>query len=168
MKDRNKTISPTKLGSASRSLAFASVVLIAILVAGCKDVGKTDVTHDPSYGDFSRVVGTWKTEVPCKLSEEENEIYLTVEPDYYMGRKLLLSLPAGTEIRVEHLVHEKAFGGTPNHVMGSLASGPYTGRSVHLDDRFFCPNPYNRSAPADHTPPNFKFNWAVAPDKLQK
>ena len=155
-------------GGAFGSFTSTSIVLIAILIVGCKDVGKTDVTHDTSYGDFTRVVGTWKTQVPCKLSEEEGELYLTLEPDYYMGRKLLLNLPAGTEIRVEHLIHEKVLGGTPNHVMGGLTSGPYAGRSIYLDDRFFCPNPYNGGDTADHTPKNFKFNWAVASDKLQK
>jgi hypothetical protein len=149
-------------------MTIIAVVLFGILVAGCKDVGKTDVTHDPSYGDFSRLVGIWKTRVPSKLSEEQGELYLTVEPDHYMGRKLLLSLPPGTEVRVERLIHEKVFGGSPNHVMGSLTSGSYAGQSVHLDDDFFCPNPYNRLDSADRTPKNFKFNWTVAPDKLQK
>jgi hypothetical protein len=53
----------------------AALFSLAFAIAGCKD-SKTDVTNDNSHGNFSSVVGTWKTKAPLTLKEIDKKLYL--------------------------------------------------------------------------------------------
>jgi hypothetical protein len=51
--------------------------------------------------------------------------------------------------------------------MGSLVSGPYSGKTIQLDHHLFCPNPFTDPG-EDKPPPNYTRKWAVSPDELSK
>jgi hypothetical protein len=143
-------------------------VTLTTLNTGCKDPSQKDVTNDPNYGDFSRVVGTWNSKTPLELAQLDKELYLCPKGGLTNGgARLILTLPAGTEIRVEHLYYHEVMGGSPTYMMGSLVTGPYAGKPIELGDDFFRPNPFtdpNVSKP----PPDYTFKWTVSPDMLTR
>src|SRR5436853_7571425 len=100
----------------------AAIPLLLLLSGGCGSKPQ-DVTNDPAFGNFASVVGTWKTKVPLRLVEIEKKPYLLCDDQAHIDRDLLL-LPAGTEIRIEHLIFTSTFETDYLDVMGSLVAGP--------------------------------------------
>ncbi|HUI06032.1 MAG TPA: hypothetical protein VL486_03400 [Verrucomicrobiae bacterium] len=107
--------------------------------------------------------------------EIEKKLYLVYGDQALFGRELLL-VPAGTEIRIEHLIFRSTFETDFLDVMGSLVAGPDSGKSVHIDSRLFMPvdlplYPGCKGTPEQyystwHDPSHPKPNWIAAPDKL--
>jgi len=153
---------------------LAALPLLLLFTAGCGSKPQ-DVTNDPAFGNFVSVVGGWKTKVPLRLVDIEQKLYLVYGDQALSGRELLL-LPAGTEIRIEHLIFRSTFETDFLDVMGSLVAGPYSGKSVHVDSRLFTLvdlplYPGSKGTPEQyystwHDPSNPKPNWIAAPDKL--
>jgi hypothetical protein len=159
--------------SSRRRLTGSAVVLLltlGIVTSGCKDAFHKDVTNDPKYGDFFRVVGKWKARVPLELAEIDKKPYLAPKSDRYPTRgRAILSLPIGTEIRIEHLIyHGEVMGGSPLYMMGSPVSGPYAGQSIRLDDQFFRQNRFTRPELSKTPPPDWTLKWTVSSDILAK
>ena len=150
-------------------LARAIAVLfmtVGTLNTGCKDYSKKDVTNDPNYGDFSRVVGTWKSKTPLELAEIDKELFLCPEGNLTNdGARLIVTLPAGTEIRIEHLTYHEVMGGSPTAIMGSLVAGPYAGKPIELAVKFFLPNRFTDGY-VSKRPPDWTFRWTVSPEML--
>ncbi len=153
-----------------RLVMFASIFGLASISGGCKDQ-KTDVTKDSSYGNFSSVVGTWKTKVPLYLLEIDKTLYLDTRSALFGGNdRHVATLPVGTEVRIEHLTHEKTFETELLYPTGSLTSGPYANRTIEIDPTLFVPNCFLRFRVDTTTQPSVgkTSNWAVAPDVLGK
>jgi hypothetical protein len=92
----------------------------------------TDVTRDPSFGDFAPVMGNWKTKVPIWLVlYAEKDLYLVCEKGSLNGRELA-ALPPGTEIRIDRLELRETFEVKLLRTKGSLTAGPYAGRAMVL------------------------------------
>ncbi len=154
----------------SRLLMVVSIVSLALGSAGCKDK-KTDVTNDPSHGNFSSVVGTWKTKVPLILKEIDKELYLDTRSALFGGSdRHVATLPVGTEIRIEHLIREETIEITQLHPTGSLILGPYANRTIEIDPTLFVPNRFPGFNPGTTTQPSVPLGskWAVAPEVLGK
>jgi hypothetical protein len=156
---------------------LAAVPLLLFFIAGCGSKPQ-DVTNDPAFGNFSSVVGTWKTKVPLRLVEIKNELYLINGDQAIQQSRELPGLPAGTEIRIEHLLFRSTFETSYLDVMGSLAVGPYSGMPVYIDGRLFksVPSPVppgSQDTPVGyygvwHQPTDPKPDWIAAPDKLER
>lgn len=132
---------------------------------------KTDVTNDPSYGNFSSVVGTWKTKTPFTLTIIDKELRLSAHKVFYhQGDRDLATLPTGTEIRIEHLILDNTTEAGPFvYAVGSLTSGPYAGQNMRLDWKLFAPNVFQHPYVDTTTRPvPSGKDWAIAPDVLEK
>src|SRR5437016_5930684 len=157
-----------------RVLAGAFASLLLLFFTGCGSKPK-NVTNDPAFGNFASIVGTWKTKVPLRLVEIEKKLYLVYGDQSLSGRELLM-LPSGTEIRIEHLIFRKTFETDFLDVMGSLVTGPYSGKSVNVDSRLFTPVDLPLYKGSKGTPEQYystwhgsnypKPDWVAAPDKL--
>ena len=136
----------------------SSLIVAALLFSGCS--GKKDVTNDPRY-DFSDVIGTWKTKSPLWLKDSPET---TLEPGgLYLDTTardnndpILTMVPAGTQIRIEHLMNDWTFNRDVLYAAGSLVSGPHAGKAIRLDKRLFSDRQTSVS------------KWKVAPEKLEK
>jgi hypothetical protein len=151
---------------------LAAIPMMLLFTTGCGSKPQ-DVTNDPAFGNFASVVGPWKTKVPLRLVETEKELYLVYGDQALSGRDLLL-IPAGTEIRIEHLIFRSTFETDFLDMWGSLVVGPYSGKSVHIDSRLFTsvdsPGGY-KETPTQyyktyHHPSYPKPDWIATPDKL--
>ena len=153
----------------TRLLLFAGLFGAVLASAGCKD-SKTDVTNNTSYGDFSSVVGTWKSKVPLYLFEIDKKLYVDTRSALFGNGRKLATLPVGTEVRIEHLIQEKTFETTLLYPTGSLTSGPYANRTVEIDPTLFVPNRFLRFQVDTTTQPSVgkTSKWAVVPDILGK
>ena len=96
------------------------------------------------------------------------ELTLKSSPDLYgapgESNRVIQPVPAGTEIRVEHLLYEQTSERDYFYVTGSLVSGPYAGRTLQLgySDLFKTKNLGIQSdARRD-------ISWAVEADKLER
>jgi hypothetical protein len=147
-------------------------IVYLLLAMGCGgDFGTKDVTNDPAYGDFRNVVGTWETKSPLWLKESKNTLYLETSGEHYSNpMRDVATLPAGTKIRIDHLIFERTIETEFLYATGSLTSGPYAGRLVKFDNRLFAPNAFKHPDSFTTTQPatGWPRTWAVAPDKLQK
>src|SRR5215470_15225889 len=80
-----------------------SAVLVSIFLGtGCSK--PKDVTKDPSYGNFTNAVGTWKTKVPLSLQEMDKRMYLLGTNTFFPRGRVLSVVPVGTAIRIERLI----------------------------------------------------------------
>jgi hypothetical protein len=159
------------LNFSSRSLFFAVLFGFALVSAGCKDfVGKKDVTNDSAYGNFSSVVGTWKSKIPLWLIEDDKTLYLkTANTLIDKTSRVLVAVPVGTDIRIERLIHEQTTETDLFHEIGTLTSGPYAGRTIELDYRIFSPNYFQSAHPGTTTRPGaLPHSWTVATDILER
>jgi len=153
-------------------LLLATIPMMLLFTTGCGSKPQ-EVTNDPAFGNFVSVVGTWNTKVPLRLVEIEKKLYLVYGDQALSGRELLL-IPAGTEIRIEHLIFRSTFETDFLDVMGSLVVGPYSGKSVNIDSRLFTsvdsPGGYKETPTqyysVHHHPSYPKPDWIAAPDKL--
>src|SRR5579885_1166118 len=98
---------------------------LTLLSLGCDK----DVTSDAQYR-FSRVVGTWKTKTPLTLWNDEGNLCLETE-DGFVGQ-VVAKLPAGTVIRVQHLIRYATEAGYFMRVTGTITSGQYAGKEVRI------------------------------------
>src|SRR5687768_9864962 len=126
-------------------LGFGGFVAYAMYAAYDRAYGPKDVTNDPAFGDFTSVVGTWKTKVPLRLVEIEfrgdKKLYLVYgDVPIHRSHREFPEVPAGTEIRIERLIFEDTFETSFLDVTGSLGTGPDSGKSVRLDDSLFVPD----------------------------
>jgi hypothetical protein len=177
MPDVISSTAPATSGRLSLAISTATLFAVsytALMCLGCKDVEKMlikDVTNDPSYGDFSTTVGTWKTKSLLTLQEIDKKLYLSTDSERYrQTTRNLATLPVGTEIRVEHLINDRtAESGERLYGTGCIASGPYAGKSLELDPELFAPNVYLRTTSSPTSPvTSAEKQWSVAPDKLAK
>jgi hypothetical protein len=156
-------------------LAGALVLLVLLSSTGCGSKPK-DVTNDPAFGNFASIVGPWKTKVPLRLVEIEKKLYLVYGDQFIPQSHDLVLLPAGTDIRIERLIFRETFEVDFLDVMGSLVTGPYSGKTVNVDSRLFTRmrDPTGgESTPTQyystwHGPKDKKPDWAAAPDKLAR
>ena len=147
------------------------VLMLAVTLAGCGDVGTSDVTNDPAYGSFVDVVGIWRTKAPLWLKRINNKLYLsTTSENYVAPTRDVATLPPGTEIRIEHLVLEKTVEIDRLYATGTLVAGPYAGKTTELDERLFEPNYFKHSTVDTTTQPVDALGkrWMVARGKLEK
>ena len=142
---------------------FCAAGCALMLIVGCD--GSKDVTNDSSYGDFSNVMGTWRTKAPLYLKERNTSsnrdrklIYIDTALQGNSAA-ILATLPPGTEIRVEHRIHEWTAERDLFYATGSLVSGRYAGQTVELSEKLF--------QPADRVGA-LRRDWKVAPGMLVK
>ena len=135
-------------------------VTLALLCGGCTKT--KDVTSDPTYGSFSCVVGTWKAKSQMRVVEISNELFLVARSERYPGERDVATVPADTGVKIECLILESTVGADLLHPMGSLTSGPYSGKRIQLDWGLFGPN-----RPDSWSRTTAK-KWTVAADKLEK
>lgn len=156
-------------GRRSTTTAVVLSLVLWTMNTGCKDAFQKDVTNDPQYGNFFGVVGKWKAKAPLELEDIDKQLFLAPKNDrYHPGGRLILTLPVGTEIRIEHLIyHEEAMGGSPLYVMGSLVSGAYSEKPIQLSIWFFRPNPFTHRG-VSTPPPDWTSKWTVSSDVLTK
>ena len=158
-----------------RSRVLAPVALLLLFTAGCGSKPQ-DVTNDPAFGNFASVVGTWRTKVPVRLVEIQKEMYLVYGDQSIPRSRELAVLPAGTEIRIEHLIFRSTFETDFLDVTGSLVASPYSAKIVNIDSRLFTRmhDPTGgESTPTQyygiwHGPNDKKPNWTADPDKLAR
>jgi hypothetical protein len=72
-----KHASLNQLRAIATAKSFAVICVLLFLMTGCRQ--KTDVTRDPTYGDFLVIVGTWKTKVPLKLVKYDELLFLSMD-----------------------------------------------------------------------------------------
>jgi hypothetical protein len=141
--------------------------VIWFLAARC-DTGWTDVTRDPSFGDFAPVMGSWKTKVPLRLVEIKNDLHLVWGEAAIPRSKDLAMLPVGTEIRIEQLVYRQTFETSFLDARGSLTAGPHAGRPLVISDALFAPDLVFRACVWRGDKKVKETTWSVAADKLTK
>ena len=157
------------------------VLLIAVLLlsTGCA-VKPRDVTHDPSFGNFGAIIGTWKCKAPLRLMQGPNNLVgredlgggLTIFlPDQVLGSKDYTDLgilPVGTEVRIEHLYYWKDFETSYMAATGSLTAGPYKDRPLELNWLLF-EKDLMATVKIDHlNPGGANIPWTVNSDVLEK
>ena len=160
----------------SRKVFAGAIQLLGLAVLyganiGCGDYGTKEITKDPSYGDFTAVVGTWKTKAELWLQEINGHLYLvTTNEHYHAPTRDLQAVPVGTEIRIQHLIRDRTVERDLLYATGTLTSGPYAGKGMRLDDLLFAPNGFMHLTVDTSTQPASALGkqWAVAPDKLGK
>lgn len=153
---------------------FIAPIALSVVLAltGCDTsgvkYGDRDVSNDPTYGNFSAVVGTWKSKVPLYLVKTyDKESPLLITPDggaYVPNDNGLAVLPVGTEIRIEHLIRVYTWQTTFFRTTGSLVTGPYARKGVQLHWKLFVNNGIIGSE--DGPFPIGKQGWSVAPEIL--
>jgi hypothetical protein len=154
------------------------ILLIATLLpsAGCGSAPQ-DVTRDPAYGNFGAVMGTWKTKAPIQLVEcsEVNIVggdrFLGLGGALKMGapgEKVLADLPAGTEIRIEHLIFAPSWEASLLGVTGSLTAGSYADRQAQLDPRLFTGDIIATIQQTHGDRSAINTTWTVDPSMLEK
>jgi hypothetical protein len=137
-------------------LAIISAGLVSIVLGiGCSK--PKDVTKDPSYGNFTNAVGTWKTKIPLSLQEMDKRIYLLGTNTFFPRGRLLSVVPVGTAIRIERLMLYAGWDASVTEATGSLVAGPYAGKILVLDGNVFFPRP---SAG--------KRDWTVLPENFER
>lgn len=147
---------PSRRQLTRRILAFAFGCGVLVFCASCERT--RDVTNDPSFGNFAAIVGVWRTRSSLYVQDVKGELYLCTDKILYnVGDQNLETVPAGTEIRIEHLYYDETFETSNTRPVGILVSGGYAGRSLHLADELFL-----------FTNRIHVKQWAVAPDKLEK
>ena len=164
----------------STNKVLVATVALLLLTAVCGSKPK-DVTNDPDFGDFKSVVGTWKTKVPLRLVEIEKKLYLDKAGQSFPGEKDLVDVSVGTEVRIQRLIFRHTFEVDFLDVIGDIAVGQYSGKSVNLSGSFFTPVDWpsgssgslGKVAPSMyystfHHPSYAKPNWIVAPDMLER
>ena len=160
-----------------RKILMALLALVALaalpwlllwFLAARRDTGWTDVTHDPSFGNFAAVIGTWKSKVPLRLVEIKDDLHVVWGDQFIPGSKELAMLPVGTEIRIEQLRHRETFATTYLHAMGSLTVGPDAGRQLQIDDRLFVAELLSQARLHRGEKQVKETTWAVAADRLTK
>ena len=155
---------------ASRTLVALLAISLGILVLPVPGCGPRDqdVTNDPAFGDFRSVVGIWRAKVPLRLVERDKMLYLVSHDTPVSGYHELATEPAGTRIRVEHLILRKTIETELLRVTGSLIDGQYAGRPLELDRNFFPWDvmSYYVRHHGDSTATT-KPSWTVATDKLE-
>ena len=168
----------TLMKTSTRTAIVAVALSLAVLLSlGCdsksRGSGVKDVKNDPAFGDFTSVVGMWKTKTPLRLVEIEfrgDKILCLVNGDASIHRSHLElpEVPAGSEVRIEHLI----FTSTPVtellDVTGSLATGPYSGKIVRFDKSLFAPGLVDHYCLWHVDPTKPKPKWTVAPEKLER
>jgi hypothetical protein len=156
---------------AATMLGLVGFVAFVVYAAIDRAYGPKDVTNDPAFGDFTSVVGTWKTKVPLRLVEIEfrgdKKLYLVYGDQYISRSRELPEVPAGTEIRIERLIYRDTFETSFLDVTGSLGTGPYSGKSVMLDRSLFAADVVDRYCIWHVDPSKPKPKWTVAPEKLE-
>lgn len=162
------------LGRVRTLVMLLAFPLLILPIAGC-DSKPQDVTNDPAFGNFSSVVGTWKTKVPMRLVEIQKKLYLLLGDRTHSGQELAL-FPAGTEIRIEQLIFRDTFETTYLDVIGSLVAAPHSGKKVNVDSGLFMPVALPLYEGATGTPTQYyevwnrpkdaKPDWVAAPDKI--
>lgn len=142
---------------------------IALLVAGC-DKPPQDVSNDPSFGNFSAVVGRWRSKIPLRLVKSEGVLSLSCSGDYLTSPDLqeLAALPVGTEINIQRLILRKTFEVDLIDVTGSVVSGPHAGKTVIVSPRLFSSPDMVGTSPEWHGQKRKDMTWSVAPDKLER
>jgi hypothetical protein len=143
-------------------------VLLGICLSGC-DGKPQDVAADPAYGDFSKILGVWRTKVPMRLVELGNEkvLYILAGPQVTVETPVA-AVPVNTQIRIEHLVFKPTFETNYLNVTGTLVGGPNSGKCIVLDD-MFPPDllqHYELAEPGKSWGPNKP--WTVSHDKIER
>jgi hypothetical protein len=158
----------------------ARVTLLALAIAallcsaGCAKHQWQDETHNPAFGNFGAVVGTWKAKVPLRLVQEKNDSdsdLALVLGDFpmYPDMEDLGILPVGTEVRIEHLQFLDTYeSSTSIKATGSLTAGPYQDRPLLLNGLLFAKD-WMATVQLDHGDPNAaNKDWTVNADALEK
>jgi hypothetical protein len=154
-------------------LSGLAVVLAArAIVTGCGYMALTevwtDVTRDPSFGNFAPVMGNWKTRVPIRLvHHNEKDLYLVCENSSLNGKDLA-ALPPGTEIRIDRLEFRETFEVHYLRAKGSLTTGPYAGRTMVLDYALFANGVVDRAYGRRGDKEVKEMAWAVDSAKLAR
>ena len=139
--------------------------LLVPFVYLCK--GNQDVTNDPAFGNFAPVIGTWKSKVPLRLYKDGSTLYLMLTDRRHPFEELCV-VPAGTEVRIEHLAFRQTINTDFLNVMGSLGSGPYAGKKLVISQSLF-PQDMVYEARLRHGYQKVRdMTWKVDPDKLEK
>jgi hypothetical protein len=160
-----------------RPLLSLQTPLIAALLLSVGCSKPQDVTHDPAYGKFGAIMGTWKTKAPIQLVEC-SEVNIAGDNRFLVlggalkmsmyGEKVLADLPAGTEIRIEHLVFAPSWEASLLGVTGSLTAGPYAGQQAQLDGRLFTGDLVATILQTHGDPAAINTTWTVEPSMLEK
>jgi hypothetical protein len=147
--------------------------------AGCA-VKPQDVTHDPSFGNFQAVLGTWKSKVPLRLVQGTNSLvgrddlgggvtlFVTDMGYHPSDWKDLGTLPAETEVRIEHLYYWNTFEAPYIAATGSLTAGPYKDRPLELERGLFTKDLMSTVAMGHGDPKVVNKDWTVDGDILEK
>ena len=150
-----------------RHFCLTSLCAFVLICSGCE--GSRDVTNDPAFGNFSAVVGVWKSRCALWIMQRGNGEVDYLDPDntlYQRSDKQIAALAVGTEIRIERLTYEATFETDYFNATGSLTNGPYAGKSLRLNPHLFAPKFFKCLAYG--LQPNSSDTWAVDPDKLEK
>lgn len=149
----------------ARWIRCACVLVLAILTS-C-DEKPRDVTYDRDFGNFSPVIGVWKSRIPLRLVRTGGQLYLVLAESVVESPEELLSLPPGTILRIERLVFQKTFETSFLRVHGSIVEGPYANEPVELSAHFFPLDlPYIKTYCGSEKVRNTV--WEVDPEKLEK
>jgi hypothetical protein len=145
---------------------------LALMCFGCRDTVGTktkDVTYDPAYGNFSAVVGTWRTKSQLTLMEIDDVLYLSTTGEHtkYRSYRDLAVLPVGTEVRIEHLIFKTTIETETVYATGTLTSGPHAGKAIQLDDELFVPNFFKPPTGTSRPSRPLEKKWIVAADRLE-
>ena len=111
------------------------IFAIGIVVGGCNKYGTEDLTANPSYG-FGGAVGVWKTKTPLWVANVQGRMCL-MATDQIAGSSILETVPAGTEIRIEHLIMKRTFETDFIAPYGCVLSGPQAGKTWNWTEGCF-------------------------------
>jgi hypothetical protein len=114
----------------------ALVIVTLAFIAGC-DKPPRDVTNDARFTGFEAVKGDWITTLPLHLYRIDSDVVLG-DPAQGPG-EVVLDVPAGSKLRIEKLMLNEGVSATTLCVRGQLLEGPYTGRSIAIENAFFGP-----------------------------
>jgi hypothetical protein len=161
-----------------RPLLSLQTLLIAALLLSVGCSKPQDVTHDPAYGKFGAVMGTWKTKAPMQLLESSavnvagDNRFLALAGALKMspmpGEKVLADLPAGTEIRVERLMFVPSYEASLLGVTGTLTAGPHADKEAELDSDLFTKDLISTIELTHGDPRAINTIWTVNPNMLEK
>jgi hypothetical protein len=138
-----------------------------IFIAGC---GPSDVSGSPEYG-FSSFSGTvWKTKVKLAIGESSGTKYILAprnfdpsNPEYIprVNSRVLFTIPAGTEVRIDRLLKDNGESGGV-WVTATVVDGTKPPFTVRVDNLLLANNVFISRAPTrDRT-------WTMNPDLLEK
>jgi hypothetical protein len=121
--------------------------------------------------------GSWKTKEPIQLVEcsavnvAGGNRFLVLGGALRMSmpnEKILADLPAGTEIRIEHLFFAPSYEASLLGVTGSLTAGPHADQQAQFDGRFFTRD-LIATIQQDHGDQSaVNTTWTVDPNMLEK